>query len=74
MIPRAHSTPRLNFQDTNWDAFNEHLCLYFANLPSPTTITNQRQFNQAVNDLTKALQDAISYKVPIPEESSYKKQ
>lgn len=72
-LSRAYSNTRPNFREASWPTFNEHLCQRLTSLPPLVCIASQEQFNQAVNNLSQALQDTINVKVPLPEKCLYTK-
>lgn len=51
--------PSFNFREANWDKFKKNLQLKLTALPDPITINNEEQLNNAMSQLTSALQDTI---------------
>jgi hypothetical protein len=71
--PRINSSPTYNFWMTDWDDFREELGIRIADIPAPTIISNNAQFQAAVQDLTWVLQDVICMSVPMSKPSPHAK-
>lgn len=57
--------PSRNFRMTDWHAFREELAIKLEDLPEPTELRTKAEFQDAVEALTRALQEAIAEKVPM---------
>jgi hypothetical protein len=56
---RVSDTPSFNFRETDWDKFRKKLEPRLRRSPDKPVITNVKQLNTAVEDLTQALQETI---------------
>ena len=54
---RINSPPSFNFRETDWDEFRKKLKPRLQLTPDRPTINNVEQLNNAIDDLTQALQD-----------------
>src|ERR1700690_2653779 len=64
-LERKVSPPSHNFRMTDWKAFNEELAACLVDIPLPTALTTEIDFQDVVNNLTSTLQDVIRTTVPM---------
>lgn len=62
-IPHTTTTATYNYRDVEWKEFNGCLSYHLRNIPAPTAITSELQFQLAASNLSKALKCAIEEKV-----------
>ena len=68
----AHA-PKRNFRATNWVEFVTTLEAKLALIPAPTRLTSEGAFREALANLTNAIQEAISERVPLSRPSPHAK-
>ena len=56
---KSNPTPRLNFRDVNWDKLRATLKETLDNLPQPSVIKDIPTFKSKLDELNKAMWDAI---------------
>lgn len=68
-----HPKPQPNFREVDWSEFRDDVEWKLAamGMDAEKTITNEGEFNERVDMLTKVLQDAIAEHVPTSTPSSY---
>jgi ribonuclease HI len=64
-LTRISTTQNRNFRAANWEEFNDELGVNIAELDFTADITNQDELDEAVNNLTKAIQKTITDKIPL---------
>ena len=70
-ILAAAAISRRNFRAADWSKFHQTLTDQLDNIPGPRTLLNESQFQEAVSDLTTALQAAIEHTVPLSKPSPH---
>ena len=66
-IPQDRNNPKIsfNFRTTDWNAFRKRLILNLEMILLPNIIKNNKELQQAANDLTKNIQKTIKEQVPV---------
>ena len=72
-LERKVSPPSPNFRMTDWKDFNEELVARLVDIPLPTALLTEEDFQIAVTNLTSTLQDVIRTTVPITKPCPYSK-
>ena len=63
-VPKAEEERRNNFRNTDWDKFRSELEAQLCLIPGPCALTNESQYQRAIEELTTALQKTIDAMVP----------
>ena len=71
VVPVAEIEGRRNFRAVDWLKYRDTLLSQLGLMPDPCTLTNEAQFQEAVNDLTSAIQVVIQQMVPTSKPSPY---
>ena len=68
---RIKLKPTYNFRLADWEDVLENLSIRLTEIPEPAPLRDDESFQQAVKDLTEALQDTIRTRVklkkPVPQ-------
>ena len=64
-IPPTAFEPYRNFRTADWKAFREELAQQLTRIPEPSMLHDDAQFQDAVADLTEAIQATIEAVVPL---------
>ena len=63
--PRVAPGPYRDYRTADWKAFRQDLAQRLVHMPEPQALWNNMQFQDAVMNLTGAIQDAIATMVPL---------
>ena len=63
-IPQAPTSANHNYREVDWEKFNEQLTSRLSNIPAPTVLTNEHDFQTAANNLFRTLNEVIETEVP----------
>ena len=64
-IPSAALKPYRNYRTVDWKVFREELAIQLTQIPEPTMLWDDTQFQQVVTDLTAAIQATTEAIVPL---------
>ena len=64
-VPATVAVSHRNYRATDWSKFHEALSEQLVTILSPCALSNKVQFQEAVDDLTVAIQMAIELTVPM---------
>jgi Endonuclease-reverse transcriptase len=59
------TAPFHNYRMVDWKEFREHLAKRLEDIPEPKEIETEKEYNEAVNALTTAIQDTIEDAIPL---------